>query len=278
MESRDPVVSCSRRTDIPAWHMNWLMDNIKRRCVRLVYRGFTRTVSLEPADVHCWVWWSKDYSRWLDEYNKGDSLLRRYRGNYFHFTITGCNELESLTTTLLERMEQFSTLCNLFSPASVMWRFDPIVYYGDRDNRDWYIRWFETIADFVSGCRATSCIVSFMTHYQHVLNRLSTAGYKVYDPPIGEKVALLEQLAGIAADLGIRVFTCASVTEFAKIENVYRGVCIDGRKLRSMYGGAISIDKDVKQRELCGCSRSTDIGTYDMRCGHNCLYCYSQGG
>lgn len=54
-----PIISCSRRTDIPAFLMDWVMDKIHNGYVDVI-NPFNRKqisrVSLSPKDVKCWVW------------------------------------------------------------------------------------------------------------------------------------------------------------------------------------------------------------------------------
>lgn len=55
------IISCSRRTDIPAFLMSWVIDKIKQGYVDVI-NPFNRKqisrISLNPENVKCWVWWS----------------------------------------------------------------------------------------------------------------------------------------------------------------------------------------------------------------------------
>ena len=59
--TKSEIISCSRRTDIPAFLMDWVIDKMKLGYVDVV-NPFNRKqisrVSLNPEDVRCWVWWS----------------------------------------------------------------------------------------------------------------------------------------------------------------------------------------------------------------------------
>jgi hypothetical protein len=55
---KSPIISASRRTDIPAFLMDWVNLKIKKGFVDVI-NPFNRKqiyrVSLKPEDVKCWV-------------------------------------------------------------------------------------------------------------------------------------------------------------------------------------------------------------------------------
>ncbi len=56
---KSPIISCSRRTGIPAFLMDWVIDRIQIGYVDVVNpfnRKQVSRVSLKPKDVRCWVW------------------------------------------------------------------------------------------------------------------------------------------------------------------------------------------------------------------------------
>ena len=63
------IVSASRRTDIPAFYMDWFMDRIKKGFFK-VKNPYNQKFSVVPAisdRVHTLVFWSKDFGRFLAE-------------------------------------------------------------------------------------------------------------------------------------------------------------------------------------------------------------------
>ena len=68
---KSPIISCSRRTDIPAFLMDWVIERIKQGFVDVV-NPFNRSqisrVSLHPKDALAWIWWSKNFSEWIKFY------------------------------------------------------------------------------------------------------------------------------------------------------------------------------------------------------------------
>jgi hypothetical protein len=55
---KSDIISCSRRTDIPAFLMDWIIDRIEIGYVDVVNpfnRKQTSRISLKPEDVKCWI-------------------------------------------------------------------------------------------------------------------------------------------------------------------------------------------------------------------------------
>lgn len=133
------IISCSRRTDIPAFKMAWVLDQIRAGAVAVANphnRSQVSHISLSRNDVRCWAWWSKDYAEWIKTYEDPTTgpLLRQYAAHVFNFTINGRgnghNPLEpGLCTSLDQRLEELAWLAAHFGPDSIILRFDPIVHY-----------------------------------------------------------------------------------------------------------------------------------------------------
>jgi len=57
---KSPIISCSCRTDIPAFLMDWVIEKIKTGYMDVVNpfnRNQISRISLKSQDVKCWVWW-----------------------------------------------------------------------------------------------------------------------------------------------------------------------------------------------------------------------------
>ena len=65
--NRKIILSASRRTDIPAFYMDWFMEQIEAGffSVENPFNGHVRTVPARPDDVHTIVFWSKDFGAFL---------------------------------------------------------------------------------------------------------------------------------------------------------------------------------------------------------------------
>lgn len=264
------IISASRRCDIPATRRDWFL-----RCLRAGTASFTHpyshqrcTVSLAPDDVIGFVFWSKDFSHFHDVLSEV-----RARGFLFYclYTITGLGEpLEQHPTSLDGRIRDFQTLSEMFGPACLVWRFDPIVLSDDITVETTISR-FSHIASRLSTC-TRECIVSFVQHYPHMLQRLAQRHIHIIDPPLDEKRALLHHLADIARTYAISIHVCCQDELVGG--PIKKAHCVDIWRFRELAGATLPGVPRRGTRRQCGCSASTDIGSYHA-CPHACLYCYA---
>ena len=133
-----PIISCSRRTDIPAFLMDWVIQQIKIGYVDVI-NPFNRKqisrVSLSSEFVKAWVWWSKNFENWIKTYNEHKNLFRMYKEHSLQFTINSPSELENNVKISLENMfKQLEWLINEFGLIAVNFRFDPIILYKKQNS------------------------------------------------------------------------------------------------------------------------------------------------
>ena len=279
---QSPIISCSRRTDIPAFLMDWVMEKIQVGYVDVVNpfnRKQVSRVSLLPDDVKCWVWWSKNFKEWISMYEKYPQIFKAYKGQYFQFTINSPSELEqNLNISLEERFTQLDWLINEFGSTAISFRFDPIILYIRKDEKR--IRSnldkFEYIIDKVSALGMKEMIFSFATIYSKVNNRLQKRGFIPVDPPLNKKKEILNSLLEICDKYNMQMEACCQ-PDLIDITGIKQAHCIDANKIEQLIGEKIQKIKDKGQRKGCGCSKSKDIGSYTgiFRCMHNCGYCYA---
>jgi len=279
---KSPIISCSRRTDIPAFLMDWVIDRIQIGYVDVVNpfnRKQVSRVSLKPEDVRCWVWWSKNFEEWIKNYEKNTQVFKSYKGHYFQFTINSPSELEqNLVISLKERFDQLKWLINEFGSNAVSFRFDPIILYkkqnknGIKSNLDR----FEYIVENVSALGLKEIIFSFATIYAKVNNRLKTRGFIPIVPSFRKKKEILNKLLEICEKHEMQMKACCQ-PDLLEINGIEQAHCIDANKIEQIIGEKISKAKDTGQRKGCGCFKSKDIGGYTgiFRCKHNCAYCYA---
>ncbi len=63
---KSEIISASRRTDIPAFYMNSMVQSMYSGAIEVTSPyGQKSLVSLSSADVKCFAWWSKDYRHGL---------------------------------------------------------------------------------------------------------------------------------------------------------------------------------------------------------------------
>ena len=281
-EINSEIISCSRRTDIPSFLMDWVAKRIRIGYVDVV-NPFNRTqvsrVSLLPKNVKCWVWWSKNFNEWIKSYKADKLLFNRYKGHTFQFTINSPSELEqNVRISLEERFKQSEWLINTFGVSAVNFRFDPIVYYKKKGHSEILnnLDKFEYIIENLSELGVKDLIFSFATLYQNVVNRMNFRGYIPIELTLGEKLQILGKLVDICNTYGIKMRACCQ-PDLLITEGVEQAHCIDANKIEKIIGESITKVRDTGQRKYCGCYKSKDIGGYPgiCRCKHNCSYCYA---
>jgi DNA repair photolyase len=262
------IISASRRTDIPAFYGKWFTERIKEGYteVRNPYNpNLIRKISLQPADVDCIVFWTRNPGPFL----KVLPLLRPYPF-YFLFTITPYgHDLEPKVPDKNSIGETFRRLSDIIGKERVIWRYDPIIF-SDTMDLYYHIRVFEDMAKALSAC-TSKCVISFLTFYNKIVRKLMD--HKIRQPETQEMTSLMKSLSHIGHAYGLEIASCAS--EIAGEEyGVKPNRCIDNEFISHLSGKILPYSKDKNQRVACGCHESVDIGTYNS-CGYQCLYCYA---
>jgi hypothetical protein len=279
------VISASRRTDIPAFYMDWFMDRIEKGRFETVnpFNGKTTVIEASPKTVHTIVFWSKNFGPFLNG-GYGDLLTQKGFHLFFNFTLnTTSAVLEPKLPPLKQRLDQAAALCGAFGPGAVQWRFDPVCFYttGDGSLND-NLADFDIIAARLEKLGIRRCVTSFMDHYAKIKKRTAAIpGFAFIDPPLEKKIEILARLKAATANRGMTLFACC---EKAVLEALPAGMdiapaaCIPNRYLAELFGGDLSFQRDYGQRTNrgCGCGISRDIGRYqDQPCFHDCLFCYA---
>jgi len=171
-------------------------------------------------------------------------------------------------------IETLKQLSKIYSPQHINWRFDPIILF-DRYNRNFYISAFEKLASEFAGY-VERCYFSFVVVYSKVKRNFEElerkTGLKITNPGNDFKVELANELAAIAERYGIRMFSCCG--DYLVNDKIHKARCIDGGIIESLFFPDGLQYKEKPTRKECGCTESTDIGTYDT-CPHGCVYCYA---
>ncbi len=279
------IISASRRTDIPAFYMDWFMQGISRGYfdVKNPFNGKVSRVPADPDRVHSIVFWSKNFRRFIEG---GYGRVLRAKGYtlFFNYTINSeSGWLEPRIPPLDQRLEDLENLSSLFGSKVINWRFDPVVFFKPpggpaADN----LQDFPKIAEAAGKLGINRCITSFMDLYAKVKKRISSVpGFEFRDPPLEKKVRVLERMKQVLDKYRISLYTCCEkdVLEALPAESgIRRSSCISGSLLMELFGGRVSLRKDSGQRAAqgCGCTVSSDIGSYkEQPCYHNCLFCYA---
>jgi len=267
------IISVSRRTDVPAFYADWFMRRVREGFAGVVnpFGGKRYLASLRPEDVSCFVFWSKDFTPFIESLETLDRLGYKF---YFNYTITA---LPAVFESHVDKDAALKTLLYLsdrYSPAHINWRFDPIVFSGITDEA-FYLDAFTRLAGQLAG-RVERCYFSFVTQYSKVKRNFQQvqehAGVQVTDRSPDQKIALAGRLAAIAEQYGIRMYSCCG--EYLVSPAIQKAHCIDGAIVQRLFSPGGFEYKDKPTRKECGCTESYDIGAYDT-CPHGCVYCYA---
>jgi hypothetical protein len=270
------IISCSRRTDIPAFYSQWFKNRIEAGfCI--VPNPFNAnqlsTVSLKKQVVDAIVFWSKNPGPMLSQI---EMLKGRGYIFYFQFTLNNYPKiLEPDIPSLKNRLETFENLSKMLGPWGCIWRYDPIIIsrettYLFHENN------FKMLCSSLQGM-TSRVVISIVDWYQKTTRRINESGLTEIDkteelPKSNDMLQLLETLTGISKSYGLEIQTCAESEDYSSL-GITRGKCIDDFIINKL-GGSVSYKKDKGQREQCLCTQSRDIGINNT-CIHGCTYCYA---
>ncbi|MEE9913167.1 MAG: DUF1848 domain-containing protein [Deltaproteobacteria bacterium] len=262
------IISCSRRSDIPAFYSDWFFHRLSSGYVQVrnpMNPKQVRRISLAPADVDCLVFWTKDPAPMRNRLQ----LLKDFPF-YFQFTLTPyCQDIEPHLPPKAEIVNTFLKLSETIGAESMIWRYDPILL-SQSLTVDYHLNHFDELARRLSGYTDT-CVISFLDMYRHIRSRM--ADLSVRPPDKSEMHLLAKQFARIARGHGMCMATCAEKIDLSDL-GIEHGQCIDNRLISKLTGAKLNMAKDKYQREGCGCVASVDIGEYNT-CRHGCCYCYA---
>lgn len=244
------IYSASRRTDLVAFHPAHIEGRVAR-----------------SRKLEALVLWTKDPRNLVARPGLRGILARV--PTVVQLTLTGLGggwwepsvpEPERLRPTL-------AALAEILPPGAVRWRFDPILV----DETLWtrFARARDLLTETLGAPEAVT--VSFPDPYRKVVDRLAQLGASLPTVEPERRRAILERLATMGPPLDL----CCEPA-WVGIGGARAGRCIDTALFDRLYGTALGDrGRDKGQRSACGCSPSTDIGSYAQACGHGCRYCYA---
>lgn len=259
------IVSASRRTDIPAYYSQWLLDRLREGYVLIPHPRNARRlgrVELSPDNVDCLVFWTKNPAPMLDRLPQIEAMGYLF---YFQFTLTPYGpEVERNLPPKREIIRTFRELSRRIGPQRMVWRCDPVMI-TEKYPVAWHLERFRELCEALQGT-ACRCVFSFIDPYPHIGRALRT-------PSREEMLAVAEGFSRIAAGYRLPLFTCAEEIDLSRF-SIGHGACIDRDLIGRIVGRPIRARKDPGQRPACGCMESVDIGAYDT-CPSGCAYCYA---
>lgn len=262
------ILSVSRRTDIPAFYLDWFFNRIKEGFVLvrnpMNYHQVSK-VSLSPKVIECIVFWTKDPRKIINRLDE----LKDYK-YYFQVTITPYGDkIERNIRNKEEIIESFKRLSEKIGKEKVIWRYDPIILSKDL-TIEYHIKNFESLASRLSDY-TNICTISFLDIY-----RKTERNMKTFNPIDMNNEIMLEigsKFVKIAEHYNLKINTCSEKIDLSSV-GIDHAKCIDDNLIAEITGYTLNIGKDKNQRDVCGCVTSIDIGAYNT-CRHECLYCYA---
>ncbi len=285
VEATAPVIlSASRRTDIPAFHAEWLVQRLRAGHVKWVnpFNGRTQWVSF--SKVRAVVFWTKNPRPLFPHLAELD---RRGIGYYFQFTLNDyeAEGLEPAVPALSERIETFRALSDMIGKQKVVWRYDPLLLAEGLSIEglvERVVRVGEQVRSYTE-----RLVIAFadIERYAKVRSRLRRFGGSWRELSLDEMRRFAEKLAARTRSWGLAASTCAEAVELADL-GIGHNKCVDDALLAELFPHDDELRrflgpeeqrhrlKDKGQRKECRCIVSKDIGAYDT-CPHLCRYCYA---
>jgi len=264
MELPKLIISASRRTDLPGFHAEWMVDKLKR--IR--------------RSIHSIFFWTKHPQAFLTK-----SVLKSYveksENPFLLLTITGLggSRFEPDVPSWEESVKFLNELVTLFKgePERLRWRFDPVLPDVDTQGL------FERIAPFFAQLGIRTCIVSLPSPVSLKGNLCEQ--YNKFSVPTWEESEIIksfEKILHVAEKLNIKILSCATPKLLKMFSgNIFPSRCIDAELASKLHPRKFNVAhvKDPSQRKNCFCSLSEDIGSYtETKCYSGCIYCYSKAG
>lgn len=261
------ILSVSRRTDIPAFYMEWFQNRLQERSVLIRnpmnFHQVSR-VDLSPEVVDCIVFWSKN-PRPLMEYL---DFLRPYP-YYIQFTINPYGtEIESGLPPQDELIETFRALSQVIGPERMVWRYSPVLV-NEAYPEAFHLEAFASLAERLSG-DTIRCNLSFIEIYRKIEVQMQKMQIRAIPDQV--KYDLVSKLRKIADENQIELRACGNL-DLIKA-GIPAAKCIDDALISKITGKTFTLKKDKNQDHQCYCVSSIDVGAYNT-CLNGCRYCYA---
>ena len=259
------IISASRRTDIPAFHMEWMMNRLRAgyclvrnpMVANVVYR-----IDLDPKNVDAIIFVTKNPAPVIPHLKEIASMGHLA---LFQVTITPYGrDIEPEVPFKADVADAFKTISERIGADRMIWRYDPIIL-NDRMGVDYHRRKFELLCRELEGY-THRCTFSFLEMYGKLHDRSELRSIT-----FAEMDAMAEMMVPIAERYGMKLSYCCAKHDLSRFGIEPRG-CIDRQMMRSLNIPFEEMDSPL--RDGCRCVKNIDIGSYDT-CLHNCIYCYA---
>lgn len=264
------IVSASYRTDIPAFHSDRFLAQLRAgyALVRNPYSRRDYRVSLSRDDVDGFIFWTRN----ARPFREGLTTARGTAPFFVQYTVTGYPEaLEKGTPPVSHAVEEIRRIVGEFGAGSVVWRYDPVIWTS-LTGPEFHLRNFAALADRLAGLVDEVTLSAAALYAKTTRNlRRHAPGIDLHDPEDNAKRELLGSLGRIALERGMKATVCSQ--PHLVTGPLQPAKCVDAERLQRISGNEFRY-RTKGNREGCFCAESRDIGAYDT-CAHGCLYCYA---
>lgn len=266
------VISVSRRTDVPAYHVDWLLARLREGWCEVThpFTGVRRRVDLRPDAVSALVLWTRDPRPLVPHL---EALAEQ--GYRFTFLVTindyprwlepGAPDLEGVITAM-------TTLGERWGSDAIVWRYDPVIL-SDATPAAYHIERVSRLGRSLGGA-VGACVTSFVDLYRkterNLLPALEGAGVRLLEADPARDRVLLTRMRDILSGLGITLVACCEPDLAGVVPGAH---CVDRERISRLVGRRVALPSRPT-RTGCGCHASVDIGAYDT-CPRGCVYCYA---
>lgn len=265
------IISASRRTDIPAFFPEWMLQRLREEKVWVKNRWRSRhysEVPLRADQIDGLVFWTKNPKPLMKYLKEIEEMGHAF---YFQFTLTSYSEkIEPNLPSKKELVETFCELSELIGLERMIWRYDPI-FFTEEYSLEVHQKAFEEMSASLAGY-TQRCVFSFLDVYVSSERRMRKLSYQI--PSSDEQIQMAEMIAQTCNKHQISPSSCSEVQSFSNL-GIFPSSCIDSSLMAQISGKKKRFIKDKNQREKCGCAESVDIGCYDT-CRYECIYCYAR--
>ncbi len=210
------IISASRRTDIPAFYSQWMVNRLREGYCQVPNPFNARQSArlwLAPQDVDAIVFWSRFPRPLLPFLPEIERMGHRF---YFQYTLNNYPRLlEPHAPALSEALRAFCDLAQQIGPGRVIWRYDPILL-SPLTPPEFHLENFQYLAQALYGS-TRRCVISLYDPYTKIRLRMKKALQVDLSQPDPEREGqippLLRGIAAIAAGYGIQMTSCAEARE-----------------------------------------------------------------
>lgn len=262
------ILSVSRRSDIPAFYTDWLINRFEAGYVYvrnpMNYHQVSE-VRLTPELIDCIVFWTKDPGNIIPKLD----TFSKYK-YYFQITVNSYGTyIEKDVRPKREIIKSVISLSKLIGKDRIICRYDPVIL-TEKYNYEYHEKYFRKLMEMLAPY-CDRCVISFLDIYTKTKRNMKEIDFQEINEDDMKRIAV--DFAKIASEFNIQLETCSELIDLEKY-GIEHGKCIDDCLISRLNNCDIAISKDANQRDICGCVKSIDIGAYNT-CKHNCLYCYA---